>query len=103
MQDNIESRQFERRLYNYFRSKINDSDAIELPKTWEEFIMQLRQQTSFHGSLNDKERGVLWQSGTAFKIGCGLIEEKKFNDWNLPEHAIEAAGLQLIAFGCFLQ
>lgn len=101
IEEQIETRQLEKRLYNLFRSKIND--IIDLPKNWDDFIIPLRQQIKYEGVLNEKERQVLWQAATSFKIGWYLIEDKKLNEHALTEHAIETGGFQLILYGTFLQ
>ncbi len=99
--ESTETRPYEKRLYNLWRSKLNDS--VDFPLDWEEFIVPLRKQINYEGVLTEIEKQVLWQSGTAFKIGCTLVEDKKINGNNLPELAIETSGLQLIIYGTFLQ
>jgi len=90
-------RPYEKYLYELWSSKFENTlpDWNSLNQLWQ--LLNIQQE------LNEKEKAVLWQSGTSFKCGCAMIEDKKLNEQKLPPHAIVMAGFHLILYGTFLQ
>jgi hypothetical protein len=97
------SRLFDRDFYNFFRVKIEEA---WLPDSWEQFQHMLHEDLPESPGLTEEEKGALWQAGTAFRVGCGLIQAEEWIDpaiAKLPTYGVQTAGLQLIFYGVFVQ